>query len=218
MSPEQVLESYVRQCHAGAVYHFQTIDGLLKDPLMNHTSDSVSIDEDTRRRVIGCWQEVHWHTRAFFWELIAMFDTSLRWANTRYQLGTDYFRWRDDRHRKGLYYIEKGAAWTLKKEIINRMWQSEWFQEIRKFRNHSHEGFFSYLAEYQCVPEHGQFKPVKFSRTTLLPVKGTSQLEKLDLIGRLDDYLTKIEAEANRIFDVDITASQITYHARRAKR
>jgi hypothetical protein len=117
MNEDQMFESFVRNAHAGAVYHFQTIHGRLRDPSMNSPSDSMSIDEDTRRNA-------------------------------------KYFKWRNDKKQIGLYYIEKGAAWAIKKEIINQMWETEWFHEIMKFRNHSHQGFLSYLAEYQCMPEN----------------------------------------------------------------
>jgi hypothetical protein len=167
MNEDQMFESFVRNAHAGAVYHLQTIHGLLKDPSMNNPSDSMSIDEDTRRRVGDCWARVHWHSRAFFWELVAMFDTALRWANARYQLDTKYFKWKNDKKEIGLYYIEKGAAWAIKKEIINQMWETEWFHEIMKFRNHSHQGFLSYLAEYQCVPENGQSSRLSFLEPAL---------------------------------------------------
>jgi hypothetical protein len=213
---EQILRSHTHAAYDGAFYHLRTIDRILKQPLLNHPSDSASIDEETRREIRNLWSEVHWHTRAFFWELAALFDTLLRWANERYELGAlkrHDFKWWDEKGKKGLAIRTAGKDpddWNAKRELIDGIWKSAWFNDVSEYRNHSHEAFLTQIAEYEAVPNNGKFEPVRFARTSLVAVGKVRQQDQLDLVGQLDDYLTKMGVEANKIFDTALLQSPNT--------
>ena len=82
---------------------------------------------------------IHFHVRAFFWELTAVFDAVVRWAYKEYALRADSFY---DLKWAKLYPQESAVdGWKMKRDQINTIWTSDWFFEVRTYRNYSHESY-----------------------------------------------------------------------------
>jgi hypothetical protein len=202
-------QSYANAAFRGADFHLNTIESILKHPVMQPSADSTdSIDQAISEQARRAQDALVWHTRGFFWELIAVFDTVLRWANERYGLGANSyydFKWKGDKKKPGLCDAtpqHDPSEWATKKEIIEGIWAEQWFKDVREFRNYAHEGFVSPILEYQCEAlGEGKFRPVKFSRISLQNIPKVTPQYALDLPAQLTDYLTRMGAKARKLFE-----------------
>jgi hypothetical protein len=203
-----IYHSYAKSAFRGADFHLNRIKKLLNHPLMQHPPESDSIDEETRQKIENSWNAIHWHTRSFFWELVAVFDTLLRWANSRYDLGANSFydfKWRDDQRKTGFFYATAHNdvdEWADKRKIMDEIWKEEWFQDVRKFRNYAHQGFIPQNVWTENIAlGNGKYKPVRVSWVSLPCLPGMKPQYLLDLPSQLTEYLKTMGAEAKKLFD-----------------
>lgn len=78
-----------------------------------------------------------WHTRSVFWELVGVSDMLLQWANTRFGLGLQesQVRWSDMEKRPAKV---DNDLWLNVQNIINNEMESAWSFEVKTYRNFSH--------------------------------------------------------------------------------
>lgn len=83
---------------------------------------------------------LHWRVRAFFWELVGAFDLMLQWSNDRFQLKLPAWRvvWAN--------VIDASAdcdpnEWEHVRAALQGAWNSEWYFEVRTYRNYAHRAF-----------------------------------------------------------------------------
>jgi hypothetical protein len=95
--------------------------------------------------------EVHWQVRSFFWELVGAFDMMLQWVNERFYLGLEegQVTWARIPTRADKDQVE----WDRVRKILEIAWDSEWYFEVRTYRNFSHRSF---LMLTSLVPTRGR--------------------------------------------------------------
>lgn len=91
--------------------------------------------------------EVLWHLRSFFWELVGVFDMMLQWANEHFELGLseDKVSWKTIRNSKS----RMNPAWVETLRALTAAWDSDWYFDVRTYRNFSHR---SYLVPQTVIP------------------------------------------------------------------
>lgn len=132
----------------GATYHLDQINQLLKtatEAIKDWTGNEHPpfMNQDQIN-------QIHWHLRSFFWELVGVFDLMLQWANESFQLGLDEHRvtWSTLPEQSGI----NQDVWTRLRSVLSDAWESEWYFEVRTYRNFAHRSFLHLTA---IVPKRG---------------------------------------------------------------
>jgi len=193
--PAMALDKLAHSAFIGAVYHLARIRDFVASPCLQTTwSEDTDLDETTKRKCQTDLNQFHWHTRAFFWELVASFDTMLQWANRRYGLGVceHQVKWKRIPRKSS----KDQAEWDVKYALLESAWNSEWFYETRMYRNFSHRGFLLVQGEYD---DHlGKSKPT-LRLIWLIPAR-EGQQEYVDLLQQLSQYLEHMRQLGEKVF------------------
>ncbi|ELA6779204.1 hypothetical protein RB979_001424 [Vibrio alginolyticus] len=122
----------------GAQYHFIHIKRLLDMFDTGATKISVS--------------QMNWLIRGFFWELVGAFDLILQWVNKRFQLEVESNKTRKwetiDVGRVQWSRVKRSRAkiapdlWNNVIQYLIQVWESEWYFEVRTYRNYAHKSLF----------------------------------------------------------------------------
>ena len=137
---ESELDKYASLAFGGARFHLKKIKERVNSPAVQTIwSNDKNLDETARRKLQADINIFHWHLRAYFWELIAAFDTMLQWANQRYKFGLSEVevRWKKIPKQARKYQAE----WDQKYALLEETWNSSWFYEVRMYRNFAHRAF-----------------------------------------------------------------------------
>jgi hypothetical protein len=125
----------------GAAYHLDRIRRLLASQALQTNWRNDPNLEVARQRALNA-QQSHfcWHLRAFFWELVATFDTMLQWANRSFDLGLleSQVRWSDIQNRSS---PTRPTEWATTRQDLQTLYESELFWEITQYRNFAHRAF-----------------------------------------------------------------------------
>jgi hypothetical protein len=89
-----------------------------------------------------------WYLRAFFWELVAAFDTALHVVNADLKLDVPEEDVTWDSIRSA---AERTAKRSPALEAVAAAWASTWYSEVRAYRNFSHRAFP--FLQIECRPE-----------------------------------------------------------------
>lgn len=121
----------------GAEYHLQSMSDIFTQSFIAQGSERkrpVDFQEEESRSE---WLKMNWHLRGVFWELVSVWDITLRWCNEYFELREESaptkqksgnLRWsqmRDCRPAEG-----KETDWELKRRIIDDVWESLWFLRL----------------------------------------------------------------------------------------
>jgi hypothetical protein len=84
--------------------------------------------------------EVLWHLRSFFWELVGVFDLMLQWSNEHFQLGLSEgdVAWKTVRDATS---SSGHPSWIKVRQVLRDAWDSDWHFDVRTYRNFSHRSF-----------------------------------------------------------------------------
>jgi hypothetical protein len=139
----------------------------------------------------------HWHLRAFFWELEGAFDAILLWSNVRFGLGRNErdVCWRTV---KSATAANAPHVWAQKKAILQAVWRSDWFFEVRQYRNFAHRSYLLLQAEYS-PSEDDENAPHHLRLIHLLPAR-IGQAQCRDLIEHLSDYHSEMGKVGESMF------------------
>lgn len=169
----------------GATYHLHQITGLLNSA--GELAEAWTGEEHPTFLSQSQINQVHWHLRSFFWELVGAFDLALQWANDRFQLGLEEHNvmWRLIPGDAGIDQHE----WDRVHSCLINVWDSEWYFEVRTFRNFSHRSFLTTTA---LIPKRG--KP----QLMLEPAREGQCYE--DIRDHLPKYLDAMRQLSGQIF------------------
>jgi len=192
------LDDLVHSAFAGAQFHLEKIKVLLNRPAMQtNWIDDSSLDEATKKTLAFEGNQLHWHIRAFFWELVATFDTLLQWENYRYDLGIQEEKVIWAEIKKNSNKAKKNHLdWDREYGLLEDAWNSDWFFEVTNYRNFAHRSFIFINAEYNGF--YGKQKP-KLITIFLTPAR-VGQQEYVDIFTCLTGYLKKMQELKERIF------------------
>jgi len=196
--PVHELDSLAKCCLIGAKYHLEKIIELHNQIGMQTLNNSdLPIDKQKQESIQIEINQLHWHIRAFFWELVASFDTILQWVNQEYELGIHERKvnWCEIKKHNSKNNLLQ-ADWSRKKSILEKAWESEWFYEVRLYRNFAHRAFQFIQSEYDG--DYGR-EPSTLKKTWLSPAR-EGQSDYVDIITHLTDYLERMRGLTNRIF------------------
>lgn len=197
--PAMDLDDFAHSAFIGAKYHLEKIKEYINRPsIQTMWNQDNSLDEATKKTYASEVNQFHWHVRAFFWELIATYDTILQWANQRYELGLPEgdVKWAEITRR--LDEAKKDQLeWKHKYALLEDAWNSDWFFEVRQYRNFAHRAFMFIQAEYDNY--YGKDKP-KLKKICLPPAR-VGQREYVDLATHISEYLDKMSVLGKKIFE-----------------
>ena len=196
--PAMPLDTLAHSAFIGAAYHLGRIKKLASSPCMQTMwKDDDSLENATKKRLQADVDQFHWHVRAFFWELVASFDTMLQWVNQRFELSVpeDKVRW-STIHEKAAEARKDQAEWNKKHALLESAWDSAWYYEIRQYRNFAHRAFIFVNAEYNG--NYGKNKPT-LKKVWLTPAR-EGQQEYVDIVLHLLNYLEEISQLGEKIF------------------
>jgi len=192
------LDELAHAAFMGANYHLEKIKKLINSPGMQTILDK-NIDEPTKKKLQNDVYLFHWHLRAFFWEMVATFDTILHWVNQKYKLGLKEgeVKWVNIHNMVNKFNINQ-SEWKNKYTLLENAWNSEWYYEVRKYRNFAHRAFLFVQGEYF---EEVNYDNSKFKQNTtwLLPVR-KDQENCFDIIEQLSHYLEEMRQLGENIF------------------
>ena len=122
----------------GANYHLTRIKQILDEA--ERVWWSAPDFEDSQFLASRDVNEVLWHLRSFFWELIGVFDLMLQWANEHFQLGLseDQVKWNTIRQAQPK---SNNPTWMETRRVLREAWDSAWCFDVRTYRNFSHRSF-----------------------------------------------------------------------------
>jgi len=187
--PAMELDKFSFSAIAGARYHLEKIaENLNSAGMQRYWGDDLEIDDLTRRKLQANINVFHWHLRAFFWELVASFDTMLQWANQRFDLGLqeDKVKWEKIPRTAG----KDQAEWDKKYAILESVWESSWYFEVRMYRNFAHRAFLFVQSEFEeQKTSHKSSHQLKM--TWLLPVREGQQEYRI-IMEQLQYYLERM--------------------------
>lgn len=193
--PVMPLDELAHSAFIGAAYHLARIKELIASPcIQTMWKEDTDLDDTTKREYQTGINQFHWHMRAFFWELVASFDTMLQWANQKYGLGVDEHKveWEKIHGKASKDQIE----WNAKDALLESIWNSEWYYEIRMYRNFSHRGFLFIQSEYDG--HYGKSKPTL--KLICLIAAREGQQEYVDLLQQLFQYLDHMRQLGEKVF------------------
>ena len=143
--PAMDLRAAVFSSIWGARHHYERIKQLSEKPSMQILRKNEDADDATKRRARQEVNQFHWHMRALFWEVVAAFDITLQWANKKYRLGID----EREVHWDSICKKAKDShKWCKEFEVLKQVWESEWYFEVRGYRNFAHRAFLFVTNEY----------------------------------------------------------------------
>jgi len=182
----------------GAGFHLEKIKEYINlQSIQTILKEDSSLDEATKKTLASEVSQFHWHIRAFFWELVSSFDVILQWENYRYELGIQENDVKWDRISEKVGKAKKDQLdWNRQYAILEDAWNSDWFFEIRQYRNFAHRAFISINAEYNGF--YGKEKP-KLKKIFLTPAR-EGQQEYIDVVTCLLSYLEKMLELRKEIF------------------
>lgn len=124
-------------------------------------------------------KELHWRTRAVFWELIGAWDLFMMWANDKYRLGMQA----SEVDTYGVFSARKDApGWRLARRVLSEAKASSWYFELREYRNFAHRSFLNMQGMHiQNTGEHLTF---------LLPARVGQ--DHIPLVAHLSIYVTSM--------------------------
>ena len=198
--PAMKLEDSVFAALAGAAYHLGRVNTYLtdltsiKDVLLQGTQRPGSQQEEQRLTNL-----IHWHLRAFLWEMVATFDTLLQWANQRYDLGYEphQVRWDNIERPKKRNDSDDWRETLRKLKTTN---YSSWYTQVCHYRNYAHWSFhfvqMEYSAEWTENKEHNQANR-RITRVWLTPAL-EGQLES-DIRQQLPGYYQEMKKVVGEI-------------------
>lgn len=196
IAPVHDLADSALTAFQGARYHLDALKTSLEKPGMQTLwKESSDLSADERRSNQNTLNAFHWHLRAFFWELVGAFDATLLWANARFGLGSPErnVKWGTVRESPASINADK---WLDKKAVLENAWESDWFFEVREYRNFAHRSFLLIQAEYM-PSKSGGLNELHF--ITLLPAR-VGQAPVRDLIDHLSEYHERMRELGERIF------------------
>jgi hypothetical protein len=196
--PVHDLEQSAVTAFRGAHYHLDALKSFLTKPgLQNLWNNDPKLSSDERNRLQEQVNAFHWHMRAFFWELVGAFDAMLLWSNGRFGLGLN--------ERDGRWSTVTSATptndphlWAQKKVILQAAWESDWFFEIREYRNFAHRSFLILQVEY-APSENDKSAPHHLRLIHLLPAR-VGQAFYQDLTEHLSNYHREMGKVGESIF------------------
>ena len=146
--PAMDLADHTYFAFNGAAYHLNRVKELLNSAGMQTLwTEDTTLDERTRAERQGEVNLFHQHLRAFLWELVATFDTMLQWANQRYELGVPEKDVKWSKIQKKAKDAKKDQAdWEKKYLLLESAWDSDWYFEVRGYRNFAHRAFLNVQA------------------------------------------------------------------------
>ncbi len=186
----------------GAEYHLFKMQENLDNPILNRFLAwrcGEQVDDKTAEKLKNYGLKYDWHLRGFFWELVAAFETILQWANQRYQLGLieKQVHWENGIEKKkvvGIYQSE----WDNKYQLLKIAWDSEWYFEVRMYRNFPHRTF--HFIQHDVTPIENT-NPVKYKiNITSIPPARDRQQECIELMDQLQGYLEEMRKLGENIF------------------
>lgn len=192
------LDSLAKCCLLGAQYHLEKIIELHNQFGMQTLNDSdFPIDKQKQESAQIKINQFHWHIRAFFWELVASFDTILQWVNQEYELSlhekdVNWCKIKKRNSKNNLFQVD----WLKKRSILKKEWHSDWFYEMRLYRNFAHRSFQFIQSEFDS--DYGKTPPT-LKKTWLSPAR-EGQSDYVDIISHLTDYLERMRGLPNKIF------------------
>ncbi|MNR16198.1 hypothetical protein D3C85_1327850 [compost metagenome] len=127
----------------GARYHLATITRILDTVETGWRSAS---DRENRPPFAARQSdELHWHLRSFFWELVGVFDLMLQWSNEHFKLklSEDRVSWKTVQDATSSI---GHPSWPTVRQALRDAWDSEWYFDVRTYRNFSHRSFLRLQA------------------------------------------------------------------------
>lgn len=134
--------------------------------------------------------QLMWRTRAFFWELVGAFDMFLQWANDYFALGVPEGKvtWA----AMPAQSFRDQAGWTAMRKLLEDAYNSEWYYEIRMYRNFAHR---SILPVTSMIPKiHGETQ-------VFLPHARKGQSHYDDVRVQMKSYIEHMLALGQRLFE-----------------
>lgn len=138
-----------------------------------------------------------WRTRAFFWELVGAFDMFLQWANDHFELGLPEHNvmWANMPTKSP----RDQAGWDRMRVLLEEGYNSEWYFEIRTYRNFAHR---SLLPLTSLVPK------LPGETMVFLPHARVGQTHYDDIRVQMEEYINRMLAFGRRLFEHESTAQQ----------
>ncbi len=189
--PAQKLDEDTSLAFTGAQYHLNKFKNILESPsLLTDFLDGSQVHPMD----FEC-NQLHWHLRGFLWEMVATFDTMLQCVNQKYELGlsAEDVKWKNIPMRAGKNQHE----WNKKYALLKSAYESEWFFEVRAYRNYAHWAFNFFQVAYS---EHKEVESVirKMHAAKLLPVReGQTYLQPIE---QLTNYWLEMQKLGKELF------------------
>jgi hypothetical protein len=182
--PAMDLEDLTARAFSGAKYHLNKIRENLHSPTIQTYlawKSGEGLDLATQKQLEHFDNEFGWHLRAFFWEMVATFETMQNCAKQRSKKAN-----------------KDQAEWYKKSALLESAWQSEWYFEIEQYRNFAHQAFLFVQCDYS---EHKEANAVKYKLniTSLLPAR-EGQQQCMDILEHLSSYWEKMRDLGANIF------------------
>lgn len=176
----------------GAAYHLSLVSAAMSNELMRSSLDlEKQANDEAKAKVQEITNMMHWHIRAFFWELAAAFDTLLQWVNVRYELRIpeNQVRPLDIGTRKARKDKE---VWKQKLLVIEQAWLSEWCFEVLEYRNSAHRSFNWFTFEHQVFNYKTPEELSRLRRAWLRPAREGQAPSATDLLPTFERYLKEM--------------------------
>lgn len=192
--PTQSGSSMARFAIKGAEVHLRAIQRLLKhDPMqIDSAAEYASPLNDP-----AVMEQLVWRTRAFFWELVGSFDMFLQWANDHFALGVAEGRvaW----NTMPIASSRNHAEWTAMRKLLEDGYNSEWYFEVRMYRNFAHRSILAMTSMIPKVPGETQ---------VYLPHARKGQANYDDIRIQLSGYIDQMLVLGQRLFENKKAAQQ----------
>jgi len=194
--PAMKLDVLCLIAYKGAEYHLSMVKKLYELPCIQMMwKNDDSLDPETKKQLRTNVNMFHWHIRAFFWELTAVFDTILNWANQRYSFGLE------ERNVTWGNVCDASASnhpqeWDKTQIVLKSAYNSKWFYEVRKYRNFAHRGFLYINSIYDG---HFDISEPTLAMVSLTPVR-EGQRECQEMTEQLSGYLEGMRGLGERVF------------------
>lgn len=180
------LANHTHFAFCNAAYHLSKVKELLDSPGMQTLwEEDKTLDVTTRAERQGEVNLFHRHLRAFLWELVAVFDTMLHWANQKYQLGVK------EEHLVKFPTLPLMAGtdqndWDKKYALLESVWNSDWYFEVRAYRNFGHRAFLN--VQTAIAGDHAlmaRLFPVREGQPEYVPIQEhlSAYLENMRQLG-----------------------------------
>jgi len=200
--PVVQLDKSAHSAFVGAKYHISKIEEMMHRPgmqsMISDYMNDADIEENLKREMQCDVNIFFWHLRAFFWELVATFDTMLQWANERYGLGIaeEKVRWETIRQNASRATKDPGE-WGNRYASLENVWNSAWYFEVRNYRNFAHRAFLFVESAHREQETNGRVQhELVFAH--LIPAQKEQPF--LDMREQLLSYLEQMRQLGEAIF------------------